>query len=176
MNIIHDRSFRWGFPEDADGNKVCPAPNCGRRLPKYRRRWCSNEHMSRGFNTTFANAIHWRDGSICAICGVDCDLLRYWLDNVPWPKKRKYRQQIIEYKQAYKAILIERGFDLNVHELWEADHILPLCEGGKNTWENGRILCHPCHKRITCEMHQRRTAARSSPPSLSSTMQDLPAA
>jgi 5-methylcytosine-specific restriction protein A len=32
---------------------------------------------------------------------------------------------------------------------WEADHIIPLAEGGTNELSNYRTLCVPCHKAET---------------------------
>lgn len=39
---------------------------------------------------------------------------------------------------------------------WEADHILPLADGG--TWElsNGQLLCVPCHRHKTAAENSRR--------------------
>jgi hypothetical protein len=103
----------------------------------------------------FPGAIHWRDGGICILCGIDCDLLRAWLSH--------YRRIDWNLFKAASAVLTAAGFDLHLFKLWQADHIVPVSEGGPTTMENGRILCHPCHKRVTKEMHQRRKAARSSP-------------
>lgn len=45
----------------------------------------------------------------------------------------------------------------------EADHIVPVIEGGPTTLENGRWLCPPCHKLETRKLHQRRKAAGLAP-------------
>jgi len=40
---------------------------------------------------------------------------------------------------------------------WDADHIVPVCEGGGQCGlDNYRTLCHPCHKRVTRELAARR--------------------
>ncbi len=39
---------------------------------------------------------------------------------------------------------------------WEADHILPVVEGGDSNLENIRTLCIPCHREITRELRARR--------------------
>ena len=44
--------------------------------------------------------------------------------------------------------------------LWEADHVVPLVEGGPHTLANMRTLCVPCHKRATAELAARRAAVR----------------
>lgn len=43
---------------------------------------------------------------------------------------------------------------------WEADHIVPIAEGGPATRDNLRVLCRPCHVRVTAEMRARLAAKR----------------
>jgi len=49
---------------------------------------------------------------------------------------------------------------------WDADHTIPIVEGGPLTPENLRVLCKPCHRRETAALRQRmaerRRAAKSS--------------
>ncbi len=147
-------SFRLPSRFDEQGKKLCTVPRCSVLVPKGRRHWCGDEHMRLGYFTLsrFAGAVGWRDGKICALCGLDCGHLRAWLDY--------YRRCSADlYKNAWTT-LEEMGFDSNVYELWEADHIIPRCEGGPNTLDNGRTLCHPCHKRVTREMHARHKEDR----------------
>jgi len=45
--------------------------------------------------------------------------------------------------------------------LWQADHIVPVIEGGGGTGpENLRTLCLGCHRKVTQELMARRRAAR----------------
>lgn len=144
---MNSRAFKYPRDRrDANGNKICAVLNCDKPIPKGRRSWCSNEHMRLGYFklSRFAGAIHWRDGGICALCGMDCDALLKWLG--------------ANGTGAHRA-LKSLGFDIG-GVLWHADHIIPVMEGGPTTLENGRILCHPCHKRITAEMHHRHKIAR----------------
>lgn len=39
---------------------------------------------------------------------------------------------------------------------WEADHMLPVVEGGDSNLDNIRTLCVPCHRKVTRELHFRR--------------------
>jgi 5-methylcytosine-specific restriction protein A len=41
---------------------------------------------------------------------------------------------------------------------WEADHIVPVVEGGDSNLENIRTLCIKCHRRETAELRKRRDA------------------
>lgn len=46
---------------------------------------------------------------------------------------------------------------------WDADHIVPVVEGGGLCGVVGyRTLCHPCHKRVTADLAARRAAQRRS--------------
>ena len=61
----------------------------------------------------------------------------------------------------------DRGFCRSCHrdlgetaEPWEADHRIPICEGGLNVLANIRILCLPCHRRETRVLMGRRAEAR----------------
>jgi 5-methylcytosine-specific restriction endonuclease McrA len=43
--------------------------------------------------------------------------------------------------------------------LWDADHILPVAEGGGECdLENLRTLCLPCHREVTAELRRRLKA------------------
>lgn len=43
---------------------------------------------------------------------------------------------------------------------WEADHRVPLAEGGTNDLSNYRTLCIPCHRAATRELAARMARAR----------------
>jgi 5-methylcytosine-specific restriction enzyme A len=44
---------------------------------------------------------------------------------------------------------------------WEADHIVPVIEGGGECdLSNLRTLCLPCHRKVTAELAKRRAAAK----------------
>lgn len=47
---------------------------------------------------------------------------------------------------------------------WEADHIVPIAEGGSATRDNLRVLCRPCHVRVTAAMRARLAAKRKEKP------------
>jgi hypothetical protein len=57
-----------------------------------------------------------------------------------------------------------RGRVLRIRRtLWQADHILPVAEGGGGcSLENLRTLCLPCHRTVTAELSARlRRIARA---------------
>jgi len=43
---------------------------------------------------------------------------------------------------------------------WDADHIVPIIEGGKNELANLRTLCLACHRGHTAALARRRADAR----------------
>lgn len=45
--------------------------------------------------------------------------------------------------------------DLTGGHKWEADHIVPLAEGGRHHLDNIRTLCRACHKAETAALRQR---------------------
>lgn len=49
---------------------------------------------------------------------------------------------------------------VSVQRLWEADHTIPVIEGGPNCLANLRTLCVPCHKRVTAELRGRLAAKK----------------
>lgn len=56
--------------------------------------------------------------------------------------------------------LKERGWEIGSH-LWEADHIIPVAEGGGGCGPEGyRTLCLPCHKRETAKLAARLATKR----------------
>lgn len=44
---------------------------------------------------------------------------------------------------------------------WEADHIVPVVEGGDSSLDNIRTLCIPCHRAETAALHARRAGRRA---------------
>jgi 5-methylcytosine-specific restriction endonuclease McrA len=70
---------------------------------------------------------------------------------VDWARKKirgksKHRRQRIFKRD--KGICAVCGHDTS-ESGWEADHIIPLSEGGTNDLENFRTLCVDCHKDLT---------------------------
>lgn len=90
-----------------------------------------------------------RDRGICAACGVDCPAL---LD--------AFREALAagssylddrDVRARAKAL----GFDPERSTWWEADHIVPLAEGGEDRLTNLRSLCLPHHAEATGDLRGR---------------------
>ncbi len=66
-----------------------------------------------------------------------------WEERFPWLRERG-----IPYSRVSKR-------------WWDADHIIPVSEGGGECGPDGyRTLCIPCHRRVTRELRGRLKAAR----------------
>lgn len=85
-----------------------------------------------------------RDRGVCAMCRVDT--LAAWMEL----KRARGTHRL--------RLLAKWGLPrLTRKSLWDADHILPVAEGGGECdLENMRTLCLICHRRATAEMRERR--------------------
>ena len=85
-----------------------------------------------------------RDRGVCAACGLDTEAL--------WKDKRK-----LDYA-ARRQFEKEWGGRRN---LWDADHVVPVAEGGGECdLSNMRTLCLKCHREATAALRARLLAGR----------------
>jgi hypothetical protein len=84
-------------------------------------------------------------------------------DGTPYPREHWVR--LIESAEAWRReARVPYGRDA-----WDVDHITPVSDGGDFfAWENLRVLCCPCHKKVTAEFatlraERRREANRHQP-------------
>lgn len=64
----------------------------------------------------------------------------------------KFAERMRELKSLQQNGIIHKGRKT----WWEADHIVPVVEGGDSNLENIRTLCIPCHRAVTKELRERR--------------------
>jgi len=138
------------------GRKLCAW--CEAELPLRRRTWCSDRCADaywsaatwRGLRTQLAK----RDRGICALCGLDCRALRRAYAQLPKAKRARYAADHGVPPRRRRSTW------------WDADHVVPIAEGGPNALNNLRTLCIPCHKAETKSLAARRAALRrrSDPP------------
>jgi hypothetical protein len=111
-----------------------------------------------------------RDGGVCAMCGTDTEKLRTeyrnalfaacWGDRPPSFVPRAGTVESIVKGQP-DAPKRPAGFPSPDRSWWEADHIVPVVEGGGECdLSNFRTLCCPCHKKVTAELARRRAKQR----------------
>lgn len=96
------------------------------------------------------HSVRKRDNGICAECRVDCLAIEVEI----W---RATPERLAELKAA--GWRFEEGWSSRYSQ-WEADHVVPLAEGGGMGLDNLRTLCVPCHKRETAALARRLADAR----------------
>jgi 5-methylcytosine-specific restriction enzyme A len=141
------------LPRGPNGRALCRW--CKIEVPQGRRTfcsdWCVHEWRLRSDPGYVREQILARDKGVCAMCGIDC--VR------EWNRIRRARGR------ARELALREWGVRLRQRSsLWDADHIVPVAEGGGECdLVNMRTLCLKCHGEVTAALRERlraRAAAR----------------
>ncbi|MFQ5569158.1 MAG: HNH endonuclease [Rhodothermales bacterium] len=134
---------------------------CGCEMGPAQSHWCSDTCRSKAIHEFSLyhdpvyqrRAVFKRDHGVCAACGRNTLHLR-----------RRLQAATLEEQGLLYHGLLRQGYDryrLDRFMLWEADHIVPVIEGGGGTGlENLQTLCVPCHKQKTTAMQQRRSNER----------------
>ena len=121
-------------------------------------RWCGAAVPARRFTFCAESCVHqWklrtdpgylrdkvfaRDRGVCAACGVDTEALRRDKRKLDWASRRQF----------------EKDWGRRKH-LWDADHIVPVAEGGGECdLSNMRTLCLKCHREATAALRKRMAA------------------
>lgn len=143
---------------------------CGESVRPPRRSWCSDGCVSEYQALqpdALRRAVFERDRGICALCGRDCQALETRInERLRGLVGGNTRQLELRARGRWHRMFQRLGvpvlsFHRLARSLWDADHTVPLVEGGANTVENMRTLCLPCHKRQTRALAGRRAAART---------------
>jgi 5-methylcytosine-specific restriction protein A len=134
-------------------NKRLPCRWCGKEVAGRRRTFCGascvHEWKLRTDPGYLREQVFLRDRGVCAECGVDTEALR--------KDKRK-----LDYR-ARRQFEKDWGSRRN---LWDADHIVPVVEGGGECGlSNMRTLCLKCHRAVTAELRKRLTQPPREEPS-----------
>ncbi|MGD0781205.1 MAG: HNH endonuclease [Dehalococcoidales bacterium] len=143
--------------KDVEGRWLCRW--CGKRLKGRRTSWCCKEHADEVFIRCWPVTAKWavweRDGGVCARCGLDTERLQERISRI----RRRFGHDI------FSQVLLKyakRGFPFTLsRSWWEADHIIPVSEGGGNCGLEGyQTLCLPCHKKETASLRKRLAKQR----------------
>ncbi|RRA49170.1 HNH endonuclease [Acidipila sp. EB88] len=139
------------LPQGANGRTLCRW--CSLEVPSRRRTFCSDDCVHqwrlRSSPAYLRAAVLERDKGICARCTVDT-LAAYRLIK----RARGTRQQ--ELLATWGLRGLERK------SLWDADHVLPVAEGGGECdLSNLRTLCVHCHRVVTAALRLRLAEARA---------------
>jgi 5-methylcytosine-specific restriction protein A len=136
------------LPKGPNGRNLCRW--CNLEVPQGRvtfcSEWCVEEWRLRTDPGYLRDRVFERDRGICAICAVDCA--------AAWRELKRLRGG------ARVRRLKDWGLKaLSRKTLWDADHIVPVVEGGGECdLENIRTLCLKCHRAATAELRKRRAA------------------
>jgi len=137
---------RNSLPKGPNGRNLCRW--CNLEVPTGRATfcsdWCVEEWRLRTDPGYLRDKVFERDKGICALCGVDCA--------AAWIHLKRQRGT------ARVRTLLEWGIRPRSRKsLWDADHIVPVVEGGGECdLENIRTLCLKCHRAATAELRRRR--------------------
>ncbi len=138
---------QWGKPDRNEaGEAICRW--CRALVKPPRRTFCSDacvhEWKIRSSPWYVRQQVKKRDKGICQLCGFNVvKAHREWTRAKPPPGDRLARR-------AWRAR----------RPLWEADHIVPVADGGGECGlENYRLLCRACHVSVTVSWRARRAAA-----------------
>ena len=126
---------------------------CGGKLPNGLRVWCSGRCRNEAYIRFgyVENQVHMRDKGVCFKCGIDCDAIGYEIREL----KRVYRHHRHLFTGGLHLML--GWWWTHNYRVWEADHILPVCEGGGCCGlGNYRTLCLRCHKQETATLSKTR--------------------
>lgn len=145
---------------------------CGEQVAGRRRQWCSRECVESfqiRIPSIAARHVKRRDRGVCFNCDRDCLAMERLLhglrtrggsfgNSFGWSKE-VWRPIAEELKRHWGAI----GFDVRGWtRLWQADHIIPVCQGGGLCDPSGyRTLCIPCHKAESAWLARERASGRA---------------
>jgi 5-methylcytosine-specific restriction endonuclease McrA len=122
---------------------------CGIEVPKGRFTFCSDacvhDWKLRTDPAYLREQVFARDRGVCAMCGLDTEAMR--------KDKRK-----LDYKA---RLQFEKDWGRRRY-LWDADHIVPVAEGGGECdLGNMRTLCLKCHLEVTAALRARLRLQRT---------------
>jgi len=120
---------------------------CGAEVPAGRFTFCGEACVHQWKLRTDPGYLHAevfaRDRGVCAQCGLDTEALRKDKRKLDYAARRRF----------------EREWGRR-HTLWDADHIVPVAEGGGECdLANMRTLCLKCHRAATAALRERLNAA-----------------
>lgn len=138
---------RKTLPKGENGRNLCRW--CNLEVPQGRltfcSAWCVDEWRLRTDTGYIREKVLERDRGVCAQCGIDC--LTVWKN-----LKRLRGAASLKARMEWGLRLGSAGRK----SLWDADHIVPVVEGGGECdLENIRTLCLKCHRTVTSQLREK---------------------
>lgn len=158
--------YSKAFPprKQPDGTHLCRQHDCNNVLKSGIRSFCSEACKDKAL-------IHcWpaeqrrqtlkRDKGICAKCGLDCIAAWKIINHAPaTPLAWSRENRGLTWVEVFLGIRISP----NRRSFWDANHIVPVSEGGTSDLNNLETLCILCHQKHTKELRGRAAKARKQP-------------
>ena len=137
------RVNRHALPKGDGGRCLCRW--CGLEVPRGRftfcSEWCVEEWKLRTDPGHLRDRVFQRDRGICAVCGLDC-IAQY--------------SHLKRLRGVARAKALTDWGPRSRKSLWDADHIVPVAEGGGECdLSNMRTLCLKCHRAATAQLINR---------------------
>ncbi len=144
------RAIHAALPRGLNGRCLCRW--CALEVPKGRRTFCSDNCVHEWCLRTnpgyLRGHVFKRDRGVCISCRVDTQVT----------------QGILKRSRGATRLRLLNYWDLERYtgrSLWEADHIVPVVEGGGECdLSNLRTLCLRCHRMATLGLRLRRQEAQ----------------
>jgi 5-methylcytosine-specific restriction endonuclease McrA len=142
------RANRADLPKGQNGRALCRW--CNLEVPPRRltfcSEWCVHEWKIRTDPGYLREHVFQRDKGICAMCRADT--------------RAAYFQLKLSRGIHRERLLARWGLKrINRKSLWDADHIIPVAEGGGECdLDNLQTLCVMCHRKKTVDLRQRLSA------------------
>ncbi len=139
------RAVRSELPKGAAGRALCRW--CSLEVPRGRltfcSAWCVHEWRVRTDPSYLRQQVFARDRGCCSLCKIDA--------------VEAFRRLKRARGSSRKVMLDYWGLkSVTRKSLWDADHILPVCEGGGECdLQNIRTLCLACHRDVTYQLRNR---------------------
>ena len=155
MSTKRKRTGGWVTPESLpkgpNGRALCRY--CGSEAPLGRRTFCSSRCVEQWRLQTdpgfLREEVFARDRGYCAVCHTDTVRVFQWI------KKLRGAARV----KALRDWGIEQS---HRRSLWDADHIVPVSEGGGECdLSNMRTLCLKCHRQATNQLRSRLMTAKT---------------
>lgn len=143
------RADRDALPQGPNGRHLCRW--CSLEVPPRRRTFCSDfcveEWRLRTDPGYLRQRVLDRDQGVCAVCRIDC--LAAWRSIMRLRGGARHKK-LVEWNLSGRFR----------RSLWDADHIVPVVEGGGECdLSNIRTLCLKCHRAATTALCERRRRA-----------------
>ncbi len=131
------------LPKGPNGRALCRW--CNLEVPAGRQTfcsdWCVEEWKLRSNPAHLRERVLERDKGICARCGLDCIAQYHHIRRLRGPARARANA---DWKLGGRK------------SLWDADHIVPVAEGGGECdLSNMQTLCLKCHRLLTAELRVR---------------------